>query len=82
MVIIQKGKRHFFKIRNIVNQQKIVDLLMFTNRHFFLENEFFWYVYCLLMIVSFDTIKCGRHLFFQQEIVVVGETCEIQLFIF
>ena len=26
---------------------------------FFLENGFFWYV-CLLMIVSIDTIECGR----------------------
>ena len=34
------------------------------------------------MIVSFDTIKCGRQvvLFFQQETVVVVETCEILLF--
>ena len=30
---------------------------------FFLENGFFWYV-CLLMIVSFDTIKCGRQIYF------------------
>ena len=35
------------------------------------------------MIVSIDTIMCGRQivLFFGQETVVV-ETCEIQLFIF
>ena len=35
------------------------------------------------MIVSIDTIKCGREigLFFEQEIVVVVETCEI-LFLF
>ena len=33
------------------------------------------------MIVSIDTIKCGRQivLFFQQETVVVVETCEILL---
>ena len=55
---------------------------MFANRHFSLKMDFVWYVYSLLMIVSFDAIKCGRHLFFQQETVVVVETCEIQLFIF
>ena len=49
---------------------------MFANRHFSLKMDFFWYVYCLLMIVSFDTIKCGGQivLFFQQETVVVEET--------
>ena len=36
------------------------------------------------MIVSIDTIKCGRQivLFFRRETVVVVETCEIPLFIF
>ena len=35
------------------------------------------------MIVSFDTIKCGRQIyFFHQETVVVVQTCEIPLFIF
>ena len=50
---------------------------------FCLENGFFWYVYFLLMIVSFDTIKCGKKIyFFQQETVVVVEICETQLSIF
>ena len=36
------------------------------------------------MIVSIDTIKCGgqKVLFFEQETVVVVETCEVLLFIF
>ena len=34
IVIIQKGNWHFFEIRNIVNQHKIVSLLIFANRCF------------------------------------------------
>ena len=63
VVLIQKGNRHFFEI-SIVNQQEIVDLREFANRHFTWKMDFFWYVYCLLMIVSFDTIKCGKQIYF------------------
>ena len=64
LLLFRKGIDIFFEIRNVVNQQEIVDLLMFANRHFSCKMEFFWYVYCLLMIVSFDTIKCGRQIYF------------------
>ena len=83
LLLFRKGTDIFSKSGTLFNQQEIVDLLMFANRHFSRKMAFFWYVYCLLMIVSFDTIKCGRQIyFFQQETVVVVETCEIPLFIF
>ena len=34
---------------------------------FSLENGFFWYVYCLLMIVSIDTIKYGINFFIKNK---------------
>ena len=37
---------------------------MFANRHFSWKMDFFCFFYCLLMIVSFDTIKCGRQIYF------------------
>ena len=64
---------------------RIVNLLIIANRRFFLEKEFFWYVYHLLKIVSIDTIKCGRQIFlpFEQEnVLVVVEACEILIFIY
>ena len=78
--LFRKGIDIFFEIRNIVNQQKIVNLLIFANRRFSWKMDF---LVCLLMIVSIDTIMWDRQivLFFGQDTVVV-DTCEIQLFIF
>ena len=55
---------------------------MFANRHFSWKMDFFWYVYCLVMIVSFDTIKCGRQIYFFNKRLAVVETCEIQKIIY
>ena len=56
---------------------------MFANRHFSWKIDFFWYVYRLVMIVSFDTIKCGRQIYFFNKRLAVVETCEYKkLFIF
>ena len=55
LLLLGKGIDIFFEIRNTVDQNEIVNLLISANRHF-PGKWIFWYV-CLVMIVSIDTIK-------------------------
>ena len=78
IIITQKGYWHFFQIRIIVNQQEIVNLLIFANRHFPRKMDI---LVCLFVNDCFNWYhKCGRQIVLFT--VVVVETCEIPLFIF
>ena len=77
--MFRKGIDIFSKSRTLLIKNSLsADL---CQKAFFLENRFFFWYVCLLMIVSIDTIMCGKQivLFFGQESVVVVETSKILL---
>ena len=59
IIITQKGNWHFFKIWNIVNQQEIVNLRIFANRHFPWKMDI---LVCLFNDCFNWYHKCGRQI--------------------